>query len=443
MKINHDDLHGGHFGLAKTSELIRCKYYWPAIGTDIKKHVRTCEVCQRAKVPRHRPYGELQSLPIPDRPWKSVSMDMITGLPPSVDGNSKAHDAILVVVDRFTKMAKYFPTQKTLDAAGLANLFYKRIICSFGTPWSIVSDRASLFTSQFWSSLCFYMKARRQLSTAFHPQTDGQTERQNQTLEHYLRCYIGNRQDDWVEWLEQAEFAYNNSVHASTGRTPFYAMYGYHSEFTWDVADDIPEGEAPAARRRAAAINAEREKLKERLRQAVEYQAKWYNKSHTPKHYQVGDRVLLSSKNLRLSRPSKKLDFRFLGPFQITEALGKQAYRLDLPKTLGAIHPVFHVSLLEPYHRRDGEAPSAPPAPILLEDGGEEYEVEAILDTRLWRGKTQYLIQWVGYPDWETSWEDEGNLGNAAALLEEFKARRPAVAPPVQRRKPARKRRER
>jgi hypothetical protein len=442
MKINHDDPHGGHFGAVRTTELIRRKYFWPTIATNIKDYVRGCDVCQRTKAPRHRPYGELQSLPIPERPWKSVSMDMITGLPPSADGATKVYDAILVVVDRFTKMAKYLPTQKTLDAAGLANLFYKRIICSFGTPWSIVSDRAGLFTSQFWSSLCFYMKARRQLSTAFHPQTDGQTERQNQTLEHYLRCYVGHRQDDWVEWLEQAEFTYNNSKHASTGMTPFYAMYGYHPEFTWDVEDDIPEGEAPAAQQRAAAISNEREKLKERLRHAVEYQKKWYDKSHTPRHYRVGDKVLLSSKNIRLSRPSRKLDFRFLGPFRITEALGTQAYRLELPKTLGAIHPVFHVSLLEPYHRRGGEGSPTPPPAILMEDG-EEYEVEAILDQRQRRGKPQYLVKWLGYPDWETSWEDESNLGNAKARLQEFKSNRPVTMPAASGRRPVKKQRRR
>jgi hypothetical protein len=224
------------------------------------------------------------------------------------------------------------------------------------------------------------MKARRQLSTAFHPQTDSQTECQNQTLEYYLQCYISNRQDNWVEWIEQAEFTYNNSVHTSIGRIPFYAIYRYYLKFTWDIEDNVPEGEALAARRCTVAINAEREKLKERLQQAVEYQAKWYNKTHILKHYQVGDKVLLSFKNLCLSHPSKKLDFRFLGPFKITAALRKQAYHLDLPKTLGAIHPVFHVSLLEPYHRQASEVPLTSPPPILLDDS-EEYEVEAILDT--------------------------------------------------------------
>jgi len=228
IQINHDDPYGGHFGKAKTVEIVQRKYYWPTMGRDIKDYVRTCEVCQKMKTPRHRPYGELQSLPIPKQPWESVSMDMITGLPPSADADSKAYDAILVIVDRFTKMAKYFPVRKTIGAVDMAQLFHDHIICAFGTPASIVKDRGSIFTSQFWSSLCFYMKARRRLSTAFHPQTDGQTERQNQMLEHYLRCYINYRQDDWVKWLPQAEFAYNNAAHSLTGTSPFFAMYGYN-----------------------------------------------------------------------------------------------------------------------------------------------------------------------------------------------------------------------
>src|SRR3989440_2475418 len=429
MKMNHDDPYGGHFGVARTTELIRRKYYWPSVGRDIKKYVSTCDVCQRTKAPRHKPYGELQLLPIPTRLWMSMSMDMIVRLPPSADGDSKAYDAILVTIDRFNKMAKYFPIRETINAHELVDLFHRQIVCSFGTPSSIISDHGRIFTSQFWSSLCFYMKARRKLSMAFHPQTDGQTERQNQTLEQYLRCYINYRQDDWVDWLPQAEFTYNNTVHSSTRVSPFFALYGYNPDFTWDVEDAIPEGEAPVAHERTAAIKAEGEQLAERLREASEYQAKYYNQRHAPQRYRVGDEVLLSLKNIRLSRPSKKLDNRFLGPFRIIEAIGKQAYRLDLPKAYSRIHPVFHVSLLEPYRRRPGEEPSSPPAPELLPDG-EEYEVEDILDVRQYRGKTQYLVKWLGYPHWEKPWENESNLSNARELLEAFKARhRPAVDP--------------
>src|SRR5437667_586246 len=212
MKMNHDDPHAGHFGVAKTMEVIRRKYHWLGIAQEIKDYVVGYDVCQRTKAPRHKPYGEMQPLPILSWPWESISMDMIVELPPSTDADSKAYNAILVVVDRFTKMAKYFPVRTTITAADLAKLFHQHIVCSFRTPSSIIMDHGSLFTSQYWSSLCFHMKARRKLSTAFHPQTDGQMERQNQTLEHYLHCYINYRQDDWVEWLPQAEFACNNAT---------------------------------------------------------------------------------------------------------------------------------------------------------------------------------------------------------------------------------------
>src|SRR5436305_4235087 len=135
------------------------------------------------KAPRHKPYGELQPLPVPTRPWMSMAMDMIVGLPLTADGDSKAYDVILVTIDRFTKMATYFPTRETINAHELADLFYRQIVCSFGIPSSIILNCGSIFTSQFWSNLCFYMKARQKLSTAFHPQIDGQTKRPNQILE--------------------------------------------------------------------------------------------------------------------------------------------------------------------------------------------------------------------------------------------------------------------
>jgi transposase InsO family protein len=349
MKMNHDDPYGGHFGPARTTELIRRKYFWPGLRRDIKKYVHGCDICQRTKALKHKPYGELQPLPLPLRPWKDISMDFITGLPPCNAGRRKAYDAILVVVDRYTKMAKYTPVCKTIDAADLANIFHDTIVMTFGPPTSIVTDRGSLFTSHFWSSLCFYMKARRRLSTAFHPQTDGQTERQNQTLEHYLRCYANYRQDDWVKYLPMAEFTYNNLEHSSTGMTPFYVLYGYHPEFSWDVSMDPPGGEVPSAKERIEALLEERSLLEERWQQAVEYQAKAYNAKHIPKHYAMGDYVLLSAKNIKTNRPSKKLDHRFLGPFQIIGIVGKQAYKLVLLLLYKVIHLVFHVSLLELY----------------------------------------------------------------------------------------------
>ena len=188
LKLNHDDPLAGHFGVSKTLELLRRKYFWQSMRKDVREYVKTCPICQRTKAKRHLPYGELSSFPVPSKPWQEITLDFITDLPPS-KFRGKVYDSILVIVDRYTKLARYIPTTKTITAAELAELFVLRVFRDFGLPAGITSDRGSVFTSKFWSSLCFYLSIRRRLSTAFHPQTDGQTENLNQTLEQYLRVY--------------------------------------------------------------------------------------------------------------------------------------------------------------------------------------------------------------------------------------------------------------
>lgn len=416
----HDDPSGGHFAAARTIELTERKFYWPELRADVKEHCKTCDVCQRTKVVRHRPYGELQPLPVPSGPWSSIAMDFITGLPPSTDDNGVAYDAILVVIDRYTKLVRYLPCKKTLSAQQLATLLIKEIFTRFGIPTDIVSDRGSLFTSKFWSTLCFYMAVRRRLSTAFHPQTDGQTERQNQTLEYYLRCYCSHEQDDWVSWLPLAEFTYNNSLHSSTKTTPFYATMGYHPKWTIDIADDIPEGGAPVARSRAEAIQTQRDVMTGLLEQARESQKKYADKSRIPQEFRVGQLVLLATKNIRVRRPSRKIDNRRIGPFEVTECVGPVAYRLSLPPEYKSIHSVFHVSLLEPYYARPGDpAPTGYQGPLLV-DGPEEWEVDRIMSHRVLKGKTQYLVRWKGFDPSDDSWESQENVQNALEDVEDY-----------------------
>ena len=163
-------------------------------------------------------------------------MDFVMSLPLSKVGHI-VYDAILVVIDCLTKMAHYIPTHKDLDAPGLAETILQEVVSHHGVPDSIVTDRGSIFTSEYWSTLCYYMRIRRRLSTAFHPQTDGQIEWQNQTLEQYLHSYVNYQQNDWVTLLPIAEFAYNNAVHATTGVAPFFAVYGY----TPKMEDGLPK----------------------------------------------------------------------------------------------------------------------------------------------------------------------------------------------------------
>lgn len=206
FRAYHDAPSSGHPGALRTLEQIARYFWFPRLRHHVKRYVAGCDICTRSKPVNSKPAGLLLPLSVPSRPWSSISMDFIVALPPS-----SGYDAVWVVVDRLTKLAHFVPTRGDLDAPGLAALFLQNIYRLHGLPANIISDRGSLFTSHFWTELCRLLHVQRRLSTAFHPQTDGQTERVNQILEQFLRCYITHRQDDWTDWLPLAEYAYNNS----------------------------------------------------------------------------------------------------------------------------------------------------------------------------------------------------------------------------------------
>ena len=410
LRINHDDPHSSHFGARKTLHLLRRHYHWDSLTADATEYVRTCTMCQRTKVARHLPYGQLASLPLPQGPWQEISMDFITELPPSfMHGSDTARDCLLVIVDRYTKMALYIPTNMTVSSIELADLFLLHVVRHYGVPRGIVSDRGGQFIGKFWSAFCYHLKVHRRLSTSFHPQSDGQTERQNQTIEHYLRCYCNYRQNDWCSKLALAEFTYNNSLHSTTGTTPFRALYGYDPEIGVNPESEPPAA-VPEAKLRTDRLLAERGALTLRWQAAIAAQQKHHNKRHLPIVHAVGDMVMLSSRHIRQARPSKKLADRQLGPFRILQIVGRhqQAYKLALPATWG-IHPVFHVSLLEPYHHRPGAAIEAEPVEIDAA-GDEHYEVEAILADRTRKGGKEYYVRWKDYPPDADSWEPAENV---------------------------------
>jgi transposase InsO family protein len=434
LRRYHDDPHAGHFGTERTTELVKRKYYWPGMNADVAEHVRTCDICQKTKVKRHAPYGELQSLPQPKGPWQQITIDFMSGIPPS-KWNGKVYDALLVIVDRYTKMALYIPVTKKLTAAELADLLLDRVVTRFGTPLGIVSDRDSRFTSAFWSDLCYFAKIKRQLSTAFHPQTDGQTERQNQTVQEYLRAFCSENQASWAQLLAVAEFAYNNSKHSSIGISPFMAMYGYNPEIRFDVEDDVEEERVPAAKERIESLHQLRGTLADRWEKAVESQAKQYNKKHVPMKFNKGDLVLVSTKNLSLKTASRKLSARAMGPFRVLEPVGSLAYRIQLPAEC-KIHPVFSVSLLEKYHRRagDGEQLEILPPPEIV-DGEEEWEVEEILSSKNKGKAKKYLVKWVGYPADFNQWVPAADLRNAPEMVKDYQekaGRRPNTGEALQ-----------
>ena len=263
------------------------------------------------------------------------------------------------------------------------------------------------------------MKVKHRLSTAFHPQTNRQTERQNQTLEHYLCVYCCEQQNDWAELLPVAEFAYMQSQHKTLSCSLFYATYGYHPTLELTTEDGAPIGEVPEAKERVKKIHELRESLSKRWQSLAESQAKTYNKKHQPQTFRERDLVMLSAKNLKMKKPNRKLSDKAVGPFRIRACIGKQAYRLAMPPTY-RIHPVFHVSLLELYKQRAND-PDLPeyPLPELIEDE-EEYPVERILQKQTRKGVKEYLVRWAGYPPEYDQWVPEQDMEGSEELRDAF-----------------------
>ena len=187
---HHKDPLTGHFGIDRIRKLVGRKYYWPSLRKDVKNYVKGFDVCLASKSVRHKPYGDLQFLPILTHRWKNLSIDFVTSLPLSADWKGNSYNSILVIVDRLTKMVHYEPIKVTIDAPGLAEVIIDMVVRHHSLPDSIISDRGAIFTSKFWSSLCYFLGIKRRLSTAFYPQTDGQNERQNSTIEAYLRAFV-------------------------------------------------------------------------------------------------------------------------------------------------------------------------------------------------------------------------------------------------------------
>ena len=193
---HHDNLLASHFEIEKIQELFSRKYYWPMLRRDVNDYVKGCNVCLALKVVRHKTYGDLQSLPVPTFCWKDLLIDFVTGLPILTDWKEDSYDSILVIVNWLTKMVYYKPVKVTIDAPGLAEVIINVVMRHHSLSDSIVTNRGLLFTSKFWSLLCYFLSIKRRLSTIFHPQTDWQIERQNSTIEAYLQAFVNFEQND-------------------------------------------------------------------------------------------------------------------------------------------------------------------------------------------------------------------------------------------------------
>jgi len=401
LKEFHSSPIGGHSGYLRTYKRLSENIYWEGMKRDVQDFVARCEICQKNKSQTLSPAELLQPLPIPHHMWDDVSMDFITGLP-----KSHMFDTILVVVDRLTKYAHFIPLSHPFNAKDVVVVFIKEVVKLHGFPKSIVSDRDRVFISQFWKELFKLAGTTLRYSSSYHPETDGQTEVVNRSLETYLRCMAGENPKEWSHWLSWAEYWFNTSFNRSAGMTPLKALYGrdpssiFHMDDTTSAVQEVNE----QVRIRNLILT----ELKEHLLQAqqrIKNQADRHRRELT---FEIAEMVYLKLQPYKLRSLAKKINEklspRFYGPYKILEKIGPVAYWLELP--VGArIHSVFHVSQLRKCLLPTTPAQNLPP--FLTQELELQVEPEAVRQIRkLINGKLEVLIKWKNLSEFENTWEE-------------------------------------
>jgi hypothetical protein len=430
----HDSATAGHLGRDKTVEQMQRRFFWHGMTTRVGEYVMTCDACQRNKPSQRLTPGLLMPIESPTRAGHTWTMDLITQLPKSRGG----YDAIVVWVCKFTKLRHYVACKTAISAPQLAQLFLATVVRHHGMPERIISDRDPRFTAHFWRAFWMSLGTTLNMAAAYHPESDGQTENANKTLEIMLRSVVDFTQDDWDEHLPAAELAFNNSKNATTGFTPFYLVYGREARMPIDLAlaplnivADNPTAAEATARWRTALQRASNNTTQQQRRQK-----KYADRARRETRFSIGDRVLLSTEHLKLigeRKRTRKLTERYIGPYRVKRVVNANAYELELPASL-KIHPVINISHLKEYRDGTQSFPDRPvrltrPEPEALDDNGApEWLVDRLLDHRkIKRGVRyidQYLVEWKGYPISEATWEPIENLTGSIELVTEFNQQR-------------------
>ncbi|KAL0549596.1 hypothetical protein IC582_014082 [Cucumis melo] len=406
----HNSPFSMHPGSTKMYQDLKRVYWWRNMKREVAEFVSKCLVCQQVKAPRQKPVGLLQPLSIPEWKWENVSMDFITGLPRTLRGFT----VIWVVVDRLTKSAHFVPGKSTYTASKWAQLYMSEIVRLHGVPVSIVSDRDARFTSKFWKGLQTAMGTRLDFSTAFHPQTDGQTERLNQVLEDMLRACALEFPGSWDSHLHLMEFAYNNSYQATIGMAPFEALYGRccRSPVCWgEVGEQRLMGPELVQ-----STNEAIQKIRSRMHTAQSRQKSYADVRRKDLEFEIGDKVFLKvapMKGVLLFERKGKLSPRFVWPFEILERIGPVAYRLALPLSLSTVHDVFHVSMLRKYVPDPSHVVDYEPLEIDENLSYVEQPVEVLArEVKTLRNKQILLVKvlWRNHRVEEATWEREDDM---------------------------------
>jgi hypothetical protein len=403
----HDSAYSIHPGSTKMYHDLKNRYWWHGMKRAIAEYMALCDNCQRVKVERQRPARLLQPLKIPEWKWEEISMNFIVGLPKTESG----YDSIWVIVDRLSKVVHFIPVKTTYKGSKLAELYIARIVCLHGVTKKIVSDQGTQFTSKFFEKLHESMDTKLNFSSAYHPQTDGQTERVNQILEDMLRAYAPKDNQSWDKCLPYAEFSYNNSYQESIKMTPFEFLYGrkYRIPLFWNEPGENQIFGPDILREAERQVQMVRENLK----LAQSRQKNYTDNRRRELRFQVGNFVYLKvspMKGLCCFKIRGKLAPRYVGPFKILEQRGEVAYQLELPSQLSDVHDVFHVSQLRKCLRVPKEHMPLKELTVGEDLTYQEYPMKIVdtseKDTRNNRYK-MCKVQWSNHTEEDATWEKE------------------------------------
>ncbi|GJR09856.1 putative reverse transcriptase domain-containing protein [Tanacetum coccineum] len=396
-----------HLGSEKMYQDVKKLYWWPNMKADIATYVSKCLTCAKVKAEHQRQSGLLVQPEIPQWKWDNITMDFVTKLPKS----SQGYDTIWVIVDRLTKSAIFIPMKETDPLEKLARMYLKEVVTRHGIPVSIICDRDPRFASNFWRSLQKALGTSLDMSTAYHPQTDGQSERTIQTLEDMLRACVIDFGNGWVKHLPLVEFSYNNSYHASIKAAPFEALYGRkcRSPVCWAEVGEVQLTGPEIVQETTEKII----QVKQRMQAARDRQKSYADLKRKPMEFEVGDKVMLKVspwKGVVRFGKRGKLNPRFVGPFKVIKRVGDVAYKLELPEELSRVHNTFHVSNLKKCH---ADEPLAVPLDGLHFDDKLQFVEEPIEITdrevkRLKRSRIPLVkVRWNSKRGPEFTWERE------------------------------------
>ena len=428
----HDTPTGGHFGRDKTLAAVKKRFHWEGLATTTAAYVAGCDMCQRVKHSQQVKPGLLMPLPVPEEIDSHWTMDFVTGLPKTERG----HDTIQGHFSRGGSLKRLAATDTTVDAMRAADTFIDSVVRHHGVPSSIVSDRGPQFVAKFWDALWARLGSKIERSTAHHAETDGKSEREQKTLETWLRAFCTEFPRDWDRLLPLAELALNSMPTAAMGMSPYRLLYGREPALSVDRAldqeaptavNEEPSAAVDAAKARWAQMAQAWHRVRGKLLIAQQRMKRNADQHRRPAQFKVGDTVLLATEHLKVvdAQFNRKLAHLFCGPFPIKAVINANAYQLELPSHM-QIHSTVNISHLRPY--RDGRQ-QFPDRPVSIglsrpppdAEDSNAYEVERVLAQRGSGRNAKYLVLWKGYSYTEASWEPASSLMKAPLAMEEFR----------------------